>query len=115
MRRVTTGEAAGDRGPGPGRARGSRGAGAEAAEGRGEGSGQLEQTTMSAGPVSKRYEYLGPQERLTLILEALARGDSGEADRLSGSCPRKDYRMRDAAYGDRLDTDGRPLREVNMS
>ena len=50
----------------------------------------------------KLYEHFGPQERLTLILEALARGD--EADRLSGSCPRLQYTMRDAAFGDRLDT-----------
>src|SRR5688572_12160483 len=52
----------------------------------------------------KLYECFEPRERLTLILQALARRDEPEADRLSGSCPRKDYRMRDAAYGDRLDT-----------
>src|SRR5688500_267098 len=52
---------------------------------------------------TKLYEQVSGPERLTLVPEALARGDEGEADRLSGSCPRKDYRMRDAAYGDRLD------------
>jgi hypothetical protein len=52
----------------------------------------------------KLYEHLEGPERLTLVLEALARGDEAEADRLSGSCPRKRYTMRDAEYGDRLDT-----------
>ncbi len=52
----------------------------------------------------KLYETFSGPERLTLVLEALARRDEGEADRLSGSCPRKTYTMRDAAYGDRLDT-----------
>ena len=56
------------------------------------------------GSNGQLYEQFAPQERLTLILEALARGDQAEADRLSGSCPRKTYTMRDAAYGERLDT-----------
>jgi hypothetical protein len=52
----------------------------------------------------KLYEHFDGSERLTLVLEALSRGDHGEADRLSGSCPHKSYTMRDAAFGDRLDT-----------
>ena len=47
------------------------------------------------------YEQFKPEERLTLLLEALARGDEAEVDRLLRSCPRKDYRCPDAEFDDR--------------
>ncbi len=58
---------------------------------------------MNNSTNEKLYEHFAAPERLTLILEALARGDKAEADRLSGACPRKTYTMRDAAFGERLD------------
>jgi hypothetical protein len=54
--------------------------------------------------MTRNYEQFSGPERLTLAMEALARGDQAEADRLAGSCPRKQYTMREAAYGNRLDT-----------
>jgi hypothetical protein len=49
------------------------------------------------------YDTLTPAERATLVLEAKARGDVAEAERLTGSCPQKHYRQYDAAFSDRLD------------
>jgi hypothetical protein len=47
--------------------------------------------------------HADPAERaLTLLLEALARGDEAEADRLHASCPRKTYTQQDAAFNGRL-------------
>jgi hypothetical protein len=48
------------------------------------------------------YPWLHPSERLTLLLEAMARGDETEADRLHSSCPRKTYVQQDAAFNGRL-------------
>jgi hypothetical protein len=48
------------------------------------------------------YDHFKPQERFVLVLEALARRDEAEADRLIHSCPRKLYEGPDAAFGDRL-------------
>jgi hypothetical protein len=36
------------------------------------------------------------------VIEALAREDKQEADRLAAACPRKVYREIDAEYGDRI-------------
>src|SRR6478752_174047 len=47
------------------------------------------------------YELFKPQERLTLTLEAMARGDDAEVDRLYRSCPRKTYTCPDAEFEDR--------------
>jgi hypothetical protein len=52
--------------------------------------------------LGKLYGRFGPEERFRLTLEALARGDEDEAGRLSESCPRRTYVMKDAAYGHRL-------------
>jgi hypothetical protein len=59
---------------------------------------------MSTGPVTKLYEQFEPAERLTLMLEAMARGDEGEAERLGGSCPRGSYTQRDVRFTERVDT-----------
>jgi hypothetical protein len=52
--------------------------------------------------LGKLYDRFQPEERFRLTLEALARGDEGEADRLSESCPRRTYTMNDLAYGDKI-------------
>ena len=54
------------------------------------------------GSTAGLYDHFSPQERLVLLLEAMARGDEAEARRLRSSCPRKDYRGPDAAFDDRF-------------
>jgi len=44
------------------------------------------------------YPSIPPQERFQLVIKAVAKGDEEEADRLAESCPRKNYRMRDASF-----------------
>ena len=44
------------------------------------------------------YEKFTPRERVALMVEALARKDYGEADRLIDTCERKRYEMADASY-----------------
>lgn len=44
------------------------------------------------------YERLTANERLSLLIEALAWGDHAEATRLRDTCPEKTYRMPDAEY-----------------
>lgn len=44
------------------------------------------------------YERLTANERLSLLMEALARGDYAEATRVRDTCPEKTYRMPDAEY-----------------
>lgn len=48
--------------------------------------------------VSKLYDTITPQERLVLTVEAQARGDTEDSDRLMKSCPRKRYIMNDANF-----------------
>lgn len=55
---------------------------------------------MSNG-IEKMYETFSPAERLTLFLQAMARGDEGEAQRLWRSCPRRTYEQADVAFADR--------------
>jgi hypothetical protein len=50
-----------------------------------------------------RYDRLEPEERFRATVEAAARGDERERERLVATCPRKDYRMSDADYLDRVD------------
>jgi hypothetical protein len=52
--------------------------------------------------VTKLYETLTPHERFVLTVEAMARKDDVEADRLADSCPRKVYRVEDAEFRDRI-------------
>lgn len=48
------------------------------------------------------YGKLTPAERVALVVEAIARKDLSEADRLIDTCEIKTYTMRDAAYSERL-------------
>lgn len=48
------------------------------------------------------YDQLTAKERFTVAVEALARGDLGEVDRLNDTCPRKQYEIGDLAYHTRL-------------
>ena len=52
--------------------------------------------------LGRNYTVLTPPERFALNVEALARGDEAEADRLEQTCPRLVYRHNDAEYRDRL-------------
>jgi hypothetical protein len=55
-----------------------------------------------ADPLSRSYAVLAPHERFALMLEALARGDEAEADRLDDTCPRLTYNLEDQEYRDRM-------------
>jgi hypothetical protein len=46
------------------------------------------------------YETLTGAERFALMIEAMARGDEAECDRLEDSCPQKVYRCDDADFRD---------------
>jgi hypothetical protein len=48
------------------------------------------------------YDRLTPEERFRLVVEAFAREDQREAERLSGTCPRKAYEMNDLAFVERV-------------
>jgi len=48
------------------------------------------------------YDQLTAKERFTVAVEALARGDLGELDKLNDTCPRKRYEIGDLAYHTRL-------------
>src|SRR5690348_3845526 len=61
---------------------------------------------MSSNKLQKAgglYDQLKAQERATLVLEALARGDEAEADRLGTSCPRSTYTQYDADWMRRME------------
>ena len=51
--------------------------------------------------IARLYNQLDPKERLALVLEAKAREDETEEQRLRSTCPRRVYSMPDAAFGDR--------------
>ena len=55
-----------------------------------------------AGALSRNYKALSPPERLVLTVEAMARGDEDEADRLDDSCPRRTHVQGDAEFTERL-------------
>jgi hypothetical protein len=55
-----------------------------------------------ADALSRNYATLTPPERFTLMVEALARDDQAEADRLEQTCPRFTYTHNDAEFRDRL-------------
>lgn len=57
---------------------------------------------MNINAVARHYDKLTPEERFRLVIEALARSDEQEADRLAAACPRKVYREIDAEYGERI-------------
>jgi hypothetical protein len=53
-----------------------------------------------------RYDRLEPHERFRAALEATARGDEEEHDRLWDTCPMRHYSMTDAAFTDRWRASG---------
>jgi hypothetical protein len=53
---------------------------------------------MRRDGLGKFYDRLTPNERFRLVVEAQARGDMDECLRLTESCPRNNYTMRDVAY-----------------
>jgi hypothetical protein len=57
---------------------------------------------MSDATMAKGYEQLTPVERFRLAIEAMARKDWPEVDRLEDTCPRFTYREEDAAFRDRM-------------
>jgi hypothetical protein len=52
--------------------------------------------------LASMYDRLTPEERFRLVVEALAREDEREVERLANTCPRKVYVMSDLAFGERL-------------
>ncbi len=59
------------------------------------------------GGLKRLYDRLKPEERFRLALEALARDDEEELDRLGRTCPRKTYSQIDAEYLDLLEASSR--------
>lgn len=53
---------------------------------------------------SKIYETLTPRQRLVACVEAEARGDEDEKDRLIATCPRKTYEMYDIEFSNAMDS-----------
>jgi hypothetical protein len=58
---------------------------------------------MRNDALSRHYDKLTAEERFQLVLEAKARGDTTELERLKRTCPTKTYSMSDAAYSDRYE------------
>jgi hypothetical protein len=48
--------------------------------------------------LGRLYDRLTPEERFRLDVLALARGDEEESERLTASCPRRDYTMNDWGF-----------------
>jgi hypothetical protein len=57
---------------------------------------------MASDPLSRNYDQLKGDERFVLLVEAMARKDDAEADRLEDSCPRLVYRQDDLEFRDRM-------------
>src|SRR5690349_22380756 len=56
------------------------------------------------GPnVDRLYDQLKPAERLRLVLEAMARDDATESQRLHGTCPRGSFTGPDRKFSDRIE------------
>ncbi len=53
--------------------------------------------------ISKHYDRLTPQERITLTIEARARGDIQEFEAIAGTCPKVLYRMNEPAYAEKME------------
>ena len=52
---------------------------------------------------NKSYENLTAEQRVRAAVAAVARGDESEVKRLRETCPKRTYRMNDAAFSDRLE------------
>src|ERR687890_581736 len=57
---------------------------------------------MRKDRLGKFYDRFDPDERFRLALEAMARGDEEEIERLRDTCPRVRYTAIDIAYSDRI-------------
>src|SRR4051812_22744984 len=57
---------------------------------------------MASDPITRHYGALTASERFALTIEAMARGDEKDADRLEETCPRFTYSHADAEFQDRL-------------
>jgi hypothetical protein len=57
---------------------------------------------MASDPLKHHYGCLTAPERFALTIEAMARGDEVEADKLEDSCPSHNYHMHDLEYRDRM-------------
>jgi hypothetical protein len=56
---------------------------------------------MNLNGLARHYDVLTADERFRLVVEASARQDDTEVDRLKRTCPTKTYSMPDAAFFDR--------------
>ena len=54
--------------------------------------------------LGRHYDRLTPEERFRLDVLALARGDEEESERLTTTCPRRDYTMNDWGFVGRWET-----------
>jgi hypothetical protein len=57
----------------------------------------------SKNGLGKLYDRLTPEERFRLDVEAMARGDTEESERLTSTCPRHTYTMTDRGFSRRWD------------
>ena len=57
---------------------------------------------MRKDKLGEFYDRFDPDERFRLVLEAAARGDEEEIERLRDTCPRVRYTAIDIAYSDRI-------------
>lgn len=57
---------------------------------------------MASDPMARHYASLTAPERFALLVEAMARRDEREADRLQDTCPLVVYRAEDAEFCDRV-------------
>lgn len=49
------------------------------------------------------YETLSPRQRIIAAMDAIARDDTAEIDRLKTTCPFRTYRQRDAAFSNAIE------------
>jgi hypothetical protein len=56
---------------------------------------------MSKNGLHRHYDRLSAEERFRLDVLATARGDTEESERLTRTCPRRNYIMNDAGFGGR--------------
>jgi hypothetical protein len=59
--------------------------------------------TVKQNGIVHRYDRLGPDERFRAAMEAAARDDDQERERLVATCPRRHYVMTEAGFTDRVD------------
>lgn len=57
------------------------------------------------------YDRLTPEDRFRLVVEAMARGDEQEVERLVNSCPREAYKMNELSFSNRV----RASQEITMA